>query len=93
MISDLYLVSSGAAIIVVLLSSLGSLQVFSSSLMGFFEGGSEVPCVLRGCFRLMRFTTIHNVQGQPYLMSKQQVVGCVLGRGMNTGPVCHHNHG
>ena len=37
MISNLYLVSSDAAIIVVLLSSLGSLQVFSSSLMGFFQ--------------------------------------------------------
>ena len=61
MISDLYLVSSDAAITVVLLSSQGSLQVFSSSFMGVFQGGSEVPCVLRGCFRLIRFTNIHNV--------------------------------
>ena len=60
-ISNLYVVSSNGTIIVVFLSSLGSLNVFSSFLLGFFQGGSKVPQVLKCCLQLMRLTTIHNI--------------------------------
>ena len=60
-ISNLYVVSSNGTIIVVFLSSLGSLNVFSSSLLGFFQGGSKVPQVLKCCLQLMRLTTIYNI--------------------------------
>ena len=60
-ISNLYVVSSNGTIIVVFLSSLGSLNVFSSFLLGFFQGGSKVPQVLKCRLQLMRLTTIHNI--------------------------------